>query len=490
MLKAVKLDLKLEFLLHMIEILLHNQVSLSESFKKALTSDEEIENFKKVFALENKGFIIQKLLEEASEKVKFDTLKVCKKKAVDVLLRVLMLDRKYLYNLEPTCLSNKALQNVIKSICEQLNEEIVLIDLGIIDLDDETLTGQMRKVHLHREHVTKDTASIQNLVKAFFTKRSTSDIEDFVYLLENDKVFYLKDFRDERLSIYEPYIDLLSKELTEKFINMYSITKLEGGDDNEVFELILAPLKDFKRTFWLIISRILIKINNIYISLFIEKMLKLYLASSEVNFLTTNEIQPIAEYLSLCTTKELTCLAFSFPTLYCKLNIKTPLLIEDFVKQATERKVDSGKISFSRSGDAYRLRFIYRADSLTHEANIFIEEKYPFKKPKITFESSLKNVKLYHKLNDILSKTSNFAEVFILWKIDIDNHLLGYTECLICYFIMEPKYRTLPDFICDVCNNSFHEKCIYKWASESKKPHCPFCRSELPLWESKSKSTK
>ncbi|KAM0680525.1 hypothetical protein GINT2_001213 [Glugoides intestinalis] len=490
-LTTVNLDLDLEFLLHTIEILLYKQVSFSERLKEMLKSDEEVEKVKKTFNLENKGFIIQKLLEKDSEKVKFDTLKVCTKKAMDILLRTLILDKKYLYNLEPSFLSNKALENVMKSVCEQRSEEIILVDLSIIDIDDETLTGQMRKINLHGTNITKDSVPIKNLIKTFLKKSACSNIEDFIYLLENDKVFHLKDFRDERLIIYEPYIDLLSNMLTEKFINMYSITKLERGEDNEVFELILAPLSGFKKSFWLIISRILTKVNNIYISLFIEKMLKLYsIESKEENFLTKNEIQPIADYISVCTTEELTQLAFSFPELYCKLNIKTPLLIEDFVKKTTKRKVDGGKITFSRSGDSYRLRFIYRADSLTHEANIVVEKKYPFKKPKITFESSLKNVKLYHKLTDILSKTSNFAEVFILWKIDIDNHLMGYTECLICYFIMEPKYRTLPEFTCEVCNNCFHEKCIYKWASESKKPHCPFCRSVLPLWENKSKGGK
>lgn len=493
-LASVKLDLKAEFLLHIIEVALFYPFKFSDQLKSHLKVPEERERYRKMFDLREKSFMVDRLLLEGCEsKVKLETLKANVKKAQDVILRNVVVPKCYLANLNPSFLSNKALEGVVHSICNDVSKCSLIGTIKFEDRSDLKGIGMdsLQPLKLALEGTSPDCASIgiPSLVDAFFKKSEIFDLTNFTYLLENDEILRSLEFRSERLSIYEPYIKRIVERYSEIFSNMYSISKLENADDNAVFELIMQPLFHLKHSFWTILSRVLFATNNIYISFFIEKILIRYVwEDSDSNFLVRNSIVPVKQYVSMCCSSELSMLAFALPNLYGRLNVKKALDFEDLVKSSVDRKIDGGKVTYSSTGDSHRLRFLYRADSLVHEANITIPLNFPFKKARIDFDGSAKNIKFYHKLNEILGRTSKFVEIFLLWKIDIDNHLLGYSECLICYFIMEPKYRTLPEFKCEVCGNCFHDKCIYKWASESKRAHCPFCRSELPLWDKGTKT--
>lgn len=510
-----KVDWKLEFLMHITEILLFLPVRLSEKLKKMMRNPEEQVKIRETFDLKDKSFVVDRLFNEFSEKgfntkVKQDTLVINSKKAVDVILRSLELNRKYLYDLNSSYLSHKSLRNVIKSICTSGPSNFTLISSSVIDMtpessanfpgkmnqptDDQSIEARIELINLssskpidnnHNDNDnTSETISVeQRIVDKFFTQNEVKSILDFTYLIENDEILQLADFRSERLQIYEPYIELISGIFSEMVINMYSIAKLETANDDDVFDLVMDPLKSLKRSFWLVLSRILHKISNIYVSFFIEKILMRYLDSVDNSFIAKYNIISIREYLKMCCSEEFDLFAFVFPNLFSRLNVKKTLDLGRFIKPLENTTIDGGRITYSTAGSSHKLRFVYRADSLIHQANITIPSEYPLKKPRIEFDGSMKNLKFYHKLNEMLSRTSKFVEIFLLWKVDIDNHLMGYSECLICYFIMEPKYRTLPEFKCSVCKNAFHDKCIYKWASESKKGTCPFCRSELPLWE-------
>lgn len=501
-LSSVRLDLKLEFLMQLIKFISHVPVVFSERLKKHLRSLEDEIKFRSIFDLGDKGFIVDRVLFERlslnsyTGNVSLDTLKINRLKARDVILRSISLPLSYMMQLNPGFMSNKALQNVITTVCNQNNREnfssistlvfVGLEDVKSLNLDslnlnvaDPTDRSQPEITHSEDTNVGKMLANI------FFTRSTSYSFTDFDYLLEADEILHLPEFRSERLEIYEPYLKMISKHYSEIFVNMYSISKLENTDDNAVLDLILQPLSHLKRTFWMIVSRVLFVTNNIYISFFIEKMLTRYLDSSTSNFLNDNEIIPVMEYIDMCNDTELSHFAFAFPNMYCKFNIKRRLPLEGCIKALIDRKIDNGKMTYSGSNNGHKIKFQYRADSLIHEASISIPINFPHKHAKIEFDGSSKNMKFYHQLNEILGRTSKFVEIFIVWKIDIDNRLMGYNECLICYFIMDPMYKTLPEFKCEVCNNSFHKKCIYKWAAETRKPLCPFCRSDLPLWVSK-----
>jgi len=478
-LSSVRLDLKLEFIWQVIKVILHYPVVLSEKLKRHLRGADEEAKLRGLFDLGDKAFVVDRLMLEKSTlngqtgKASLKTLEINRQKARDVLLRTVSVPLPYLAHLSSSYLSDKALGIVISTICSVIPENISSADPST-ELPADELSALTKSLKLD---------SSDNLIEKFFIRSDCHELESFDYLLEADEIAYLPEFRSERLAIYEPYLRALAKRYSEVFINMYSISKLENTDENAVVELILQPLAHLKRSFWTVVSRILFVTNNIYIAFFIEKMLIRYLDSTTPNFLKTNGIMPVQDYIGLCSDAELSYLAFAFPNMYCKLNIKKPLPLEDIIKASIDRKIDNGKVTYSATGGIYKLKFQYRADSLVHEANITVPAGFPHKNARIEFDGSMKNMKFYHQLNEILSRTSKFVDIFMIWKIDIDNHLMGYNECLICYFIMEPKYRTLPEFKCEVCSNSFHKKCIYKWAAESKRPLCPFCRSELPLWE-------
>lgn len=489
-LSSCKIDWKLEFLLHITEVLLFIPVKLSDKLKRIIKSVEEQAKIREIFDLKDKSFVVDRILNEFIEKgvhmrVKQETLVTNKKKAIDVILRSIELNRKYLCELNPSYLSHEALRNVINSICLSEPSNFSLINSGIIDFDSYSIETEMMSINLsnQRNETPNEQRNVMKIIDMFFVQKEVKSILDFTYLIENDEILQLDDFRSERLLIYEPYIEAISNTFSEMIINMYSIAKLESANDNDVFDLILDPLKNLKKSFWLILSRTLYKISNIYVSFFIEKVLMRYIEDTENTFLMKYDIINVREYLKMGNSDEFSLFAFVFPNLFSKLNIKKTVDLSNFIKPLENTKIDGGRITYSTTGNSHRLRFVYRADSLVHEATITIPNGYPLKKPRMEFDGSMKNLKFYHKLNEMLCRTSKFVEIFLLWKIDIDNHLMGYSECLICYFIMEPKYRTLPEFKCSVCKNAFHDKCIYKWASESKKGSCPFCRSELPLWE-------
>ena len=50
---------------------------------------------------------------------------------------------------------------------------------------------------------------------------------------------------------------------------------------------------------------------------------------------------------------------------------------------------------------------------------------------------------------------------------------------MICYSVLHVVDHSLPKVSCNVCNNSFHSACLYKWFSNANKSTCPLCRSEF-----------
>lgn len=486
-LSNIKLEPELELLMNCIKVLLFLPISLSDQLKNG---DIKMIEFK------TKPFITERLLfKETSYSIDVELFKINNFKAQDVILRNYNVPIKYLTKLNPTFLSNEALERSLKTILnsttankDDTNENSNNInnndDTSNIINDHNNIFNSNNDIKEIKEGIEKLNNNTNINFDKYFNISESTNLLDFNYLLESDEILRLPEFRNERISIYNPFLSKIEKIYSEMITNMYSISKLENSDDNVVIEIVLEPLSNLKYSFWSILSRVLIITNNLYISFFIEKVLTNYIENeNENNFLRQNLIIPVRDYLKTCTERELSVFIFAFPNLYNKLNIKKTVNYEDLIKNMASRYIDGCKVTYSLGTDSYKLRFVYRVDSLLHEANINVPFQFPFKKPRIEFDENMKNKKFYHKLNELLSRTSKFVEIFLLWKVDIDNQLMGYSECLICYFIMEPKYRTLPEFKCKVCKNGFHDKCIYKWAAESKGTQCPFCRSDLDLWD-------
>ena len=505
-------DLLLEVFQHLIEIILYIPCVISEKLKLKLLESDFVESINEKFKLQKNDFILKRFLMEFVQfhrpEIKNSVLEINHLKAVDVILRNLIIPQNYLTALNPSYISNQSLNHVICMILDNSIKNIKLRStnkiqsLKLLDnqpefenskteineaIENLQISNQESLIeaneHLNSNLDTSKSSELVAFVEKFLKPATVHSVLDFLYLLENDLILAQKPYRSERLNIYLPLIQAISLVFSESILNLYSITKSEKKQDNDtVFEMVFTQFRNLKNSFWIILFNTVMKTNNIFFSFFIEERILKYLNINTKNFLNTNDIIPLSSYLKICSPQEFTCFALAFPNIYSKYKIKHTIDMENYLLSTTNIKVDNGKITCTKSGDFYKLKLNYMADSLIHTAVISIPINYPYSKSRIEFEKDQKSIKFYHKLNEILNRTSKFTEIFFLWKIDIDNRLIGHSECLICYFIMDPKYKQLPTFPCKTCKNIFHEKCIFKWASQSKRSECPFCRSDLQIW--------
>lgn len=499
-LETLALDTMLEALRDLLRIILYKPTRISKLQLAGLNTGslttKHLSSIRGMFDFGRNNFIVERYIREllGKECIRLDasTLSINRSKAMDVILRYFRLSDKFFHNLNPSFLSNESLANVVDSIISRFSHVSNFSAALPIEafskpgdlehaISSLTLSSTTIKNNDRRLLTTEETRA---LVEELFTKKETKSLLDFIYLIENDLILRDDEFRSERLGIYMPLINLVAEELSTTFINLYSFSKLESGSTDEaVLDFILDPIKGYRNSFWVLLVNALHRTRNVYISMFIEKMIIRHLEGSSSSYFSNNNIVSIGDYAKSCSNPELDAFALVFPLVYSKLKLGRTVNLESLIKGLARTEIDNGKVTFSKTNESYRLRLVYRADSINHEASIHIPLAFPTKKARIEFDHSVsKNAKFYHKLNELLSKTGKFIEILLLWKVDIDNHLAGYTECLICYFIMEPKYRTLPSFKCSNCANRYHEKCIYKWAAESRNKRCPLCRVELSLW--------
>lgn len=496
------LSSSLKILRNLIGIILHKSTCTSKSSIDSADIRDYCDSVRSRFDLGKNNFIVERYIRETSDQEHIlyaDVLGINRDKARDVALRHFRLGDIFAHGLNPSYLSNPSLSNVVNAIVAKfssLDSHILDFsftspvrvfsrsnDLGYAIQALELDSGQGDKGCTLEKERELSNEEIKTFVSNLFVKKESKSPLDFIYLMENDLILRDGEFRDERIRAYLPLIDIIAKEVSATFINLYSLSKLENGSTDEaVLDFILDQLKDYRNSFWTLLANTLYKTRNIYISMFIEKMVMKWSDGGECDYFRRHRIADPREYISLCSDIELCTFAFVFPLVYSKIGTRRITGLENMIKDLARTEVDNGKLSFSKTNEHYKLRLTYRVDSASHSAVICVPITFPMRKARIEFDhASSKNAKFYYKLNGLLSKTSKFVEILLLWKVDIDNHLAGHTECLICYFIVEPRYRTLPSFKCLNCANCYHEKCIYKWVAESRNKQCPLCRVELQL---------
>lgn len=475
------LDSHMHIIFALLKIFLYKPVEL-QNFN--IIDQDNFNNFlSKNFYLEKNNFIVERLKRELFNNPKIlisgSTLKLNNKKAMDVILRYFKLNVQHLHYLDSSFLSNKALESVINIIVESFGTgKNNLVQNSHFSWALEALSN----LNIENERLV-NIAEIE--FDRLFKIKESNGLIDFIYIIENDKVLQLEDFREERIMIYLPFIDLISAKFTETFLNLYSFSKLESNiSDKSVFELIIGTLIQCKTSFWIFLVTTIYQTNNIHVAMFIEKMVLRELENLNDNYFKDNGIVELKKYLLICSKYEFDMFVLTFPNVFNRYgrSLGRAFDLKSLIKESISVKIENSKISFSETNENYQLRMIYRIDSIEQSSTITVPKSYPIQPAKIDFEhKKSKKSKFFCKLNELLTKTSKFTEVFILWKMDIDNHIAGYTECMICYYIMEPKYKSLPNFKCKNCDNIYHDKCILKWISESKNRTCPLCRTSLDL---------
>lgn len=74
-------------------------------------------------------------------------------------------------------------------------------------------------------------------------------------------------------------------------------------------------------------------------------------------------------------------------------------------------------------------------------------------------------------------ENSSILELILAWKDHVERELEGIEDCFICYYLVHPTDKSLPNLPCQVCNNKFHKLCIQKWFNSSHNANCPLCRN-------------
>lgn len=406
-----------------------------------------------LFDLVDKSFIFERFLRQLlSQPAKLAPalLSAGREKALDVLLRSGAVGWRHAAGANPTFLSPEGLK--------------ACVDLLVDKVEAENTE--------HRDYVDREFEAGESC--------------DFIRFMEADDCLMAAYLRTARLDIYDRMVEAVAVEISCSLVNNYSLAKLDSkSDDAMVFELMIAPLLQARRLFWMLLARSLHHTNNLYISLFIEDFIMKHIGgggSSQGGCPgPLDAVCSLGEYLQQCGRQELGCFAFALPTLYRSLHPEGEISIEGFVRAAADKKIEGSRITFSKTPDLYHLKMNYYFDSVSYTAVLKIPRNYPLSHPRLEFDYEKSRCpKFYLKINELLKRSSKFVEIFMQWKVNLDNRFAGHKECLICYYV--PKMRTFADFACANCRNKFHKKCIYEWVRTSRNTQCPLCRTEMKIW--------
>lgn len=450
-----------DILLHLLQLILYKDIEILEADKIA----EHIAGAPP-FDLKKNTFVMERFLRQLYNRrcqVDVEMLSINRNKAADVLLRYFDIDYRRLGDVNATHLSLAGLSSLLETL------------------------------QTRRENGGGKDERLEAYLDATFPKREFAvSSSTYIKFLESDKNMLDGSLRGARLLIYDRIIDQIATEASNSLINSYSFSKLESKSDNQaVFELMMGAFDKTEHSFWLLVVRALHLTNNLYISLFIEDMVVKSLTdgkSKDEKGCGGNTVFDgvicISEYVRMCTKEELSMLAFVFPLLYRCLDVKREIFVEDLIKATAEKKIENSRVRFSKSADSCILRMTYVFDSVSYAATISVPANFPFGSPRLDFDyKATKCPKFFLKINELLRRSTKFAEIFMQWKVNLDNRFDGHKECLICYYILEPKMRTFADYACENCHNRFHKRCIFEWIRTSKNMQCPLCRVEMDVWE-------
>jgi len=126
----------------------------------------------------------------------------------------------------------------------------------------------------------------------------------------------------------------------------------------------------------------------------------------------------------------------------------------------------------------------YRMEDSAMKLTISLPEDYPLGVPAIETGRAIVNKDLHKKwlfqLGIYLSRQNGrMLDGIMQWKRNIDKHLLGVEDCIICMMTVSSTTYKLPRIRCRQCNKKFHGDCLYKWFQTSSNSSCPLCRSNF-----------
>ncbi|KAK6590923.1 ring domain at very C-terminus of large [Cryptosporidium xiaoi] len=151
-----------------------------------------------------------------------------------------------------------------------------------------------------------------------------------------------------------------------------------------------------------------------------------------------------------------------------------PIIIEEL------SNIDK-KITYNHNHLSRTVKVDYSERGFSATLTFTFSECHPLIIPKINVSnmSGISKKQVSNWLISVIKATryKNVTHAILTWINNISLFLEGVEDCLICYSIVHPQYRSLPRKRCPTCKNIFHSECIYKWFRTSNKTTCPFCIS-------------
>ncbi|ELA47208.1 hypothetical protein VCUG_01308 [Vavraia culicis subsp. floridensis] len=302
--------------------------------------------------------------------------------------------------------------------------------------------------------------------------------------IKRDKLLRVRYFKRNKHYELEKVIERLSNDIFNTYTKMKN--KLS-------YSTMMKVINHFEDNVWYyVFIRSVSKIRNISTVLFLEKMISCRgkgisgnINIEEVNSLSVlNDSEnrsrgrkqvELSKFLVQQRSSLFKCVreefAYNFPSLLPFLTNDT-IKIDSCIKREVMNKLYNVKLKLLKVTNGYELIATYFINNEDLQCKILIHNN---KRPTIT---TLRKDKFILKLNKLLEISNRYVEVLGLWKINLDNKMMGRKECLICYYIVDMKDR-LPDYECKTCKNIFHVNCVDKYQTHSKNFLCPFCRNMM-----------
>lgn len=147
---------------------------------------------------------------------------------------------------------------------------------------------------------------------------------------------------------------------------------------------------------------------------------------------------------------------------------------EDGVLEGTE-------ISVSRNNKTITLQLLFESEAI--EAAFVFPDEYPLQD--VRFEGLQRlgvperqwRAWILFSQTMLLNHTGTIATAIELFKRNVGMYFAGFTECAICYTILQED-KSLPTRECATCHNKFHGLCLSRWFKSGNTDSCPLCRTE------------
>ncbi|OMJ91494.1 hypothetical protein SteCoe_5988 [Stentor coeruleus] len=163
----------------------------------------------------------------------------------------------------------------------------------------------------------------------------------------------------------------------------------------------------------------------------------------------------------------------------------SPTILLQEIRNIENRQVEwkEKNLSIETSKAARNITAVFSKSEFTVQVSLQIPTDYPLSPPEPTVTKKVKISEdkvrrwLLSMVQLLQQENSSLLELLLAWKEHVERGLDGIEDCYICYYLVHPTDKSLPNLPCQVCQNKFHKLCIQKWFSSSHNATCPLCRN-------------